>query len=358
MTKRERVERVHRLEPADRIPFVPAIYEHKARLVGRTPSEICRNAELLRAALERELEVYDPDMLVVGVDVYNVEAEALGCQVRYFDDSTAVPAIVEPLLEGPASLAKLRLPDPESDGRMPLYLEVAGELVREHGDEMIIRGAVTGPYSLASELVGPERLAMAAVEDPGFTRKLLEFAGRVTVRYGAAFLRRGVEAILFDSRAAPPLVSPRLFRELVLPVYRDQVMPQLKAAGARHLPLIIGGDTTRILDDLLATGATQLLCDAPADLGVFKRACVAARVPFRASVDARLIHRGPVEAIRSEAQRIAGQCRDFAGFLLGCGIVAYDCPPAHVLALKTGTVHSIHHFPSPPSACGAHENGV
>ena len=91
MTKRERVERVYRLEPPDRIPFVPAIYEHKARLIGRTPSEICRNAELLREALGRELAVYDPDMLVVGVDVYNVEAEALGCPVRYFDDSSAAP---------------------------------------------------------------------------------------------------------------------------------------------------------------------------------------------------------------------------------------------------------------------------
>ncbi len=334
MTKRERVERVHRLERPDRIPFVPAIYEHKARLIGRTPTEICRHAELLRAALERELALYDPDMLVVGVDVYNVEAEALGCQVRYFDDSTAVPAITAPLLDAPADLGRLRLPDPEGDGRMPLYLEVAAAVVRDHGAEMIIRGAVTGPYSLASELVGPERLAMAAIEEPGFVRKLLEFAGQVTVRFGAAFLGRGAEVIIFDSRAAPPLISPRSFRELVLPVYRDQVVPELKAAGARFLPLIIGGDTTRILDALLAAGATQLLCDAPADLDAFKRACAAARVPFRANVDARLIHHGPPEAIRREAVRIASQCRDFPGFLLGCGVVAYDCPPEHVLALR------------------------
>jgi len=334
MTKRERVERVYRLQPPDRIPFVPAIYEHKARLIGRTPSEICRNAELLRAALERELTVYDPDMLVVGVDVYNVEAEALGCAVRYFDDSPEVPAIVEPLLDGPADLSKLRLPDPETGGRMPLYLEVAGSLVRDHAADMIIRGAVTGPFSLASELLGPEKLAIAAVEETGMVRRLLEFTGQVTARFGVAFLKRGAEAILFDSRAAPPLISPRMFRELVLPVYRDKVVPELKAAGARYLPLIIGGDTTRILDGLLATGATQLLCDAPADLEAFKRACAAARVPFRANVDARLVHRGPPEAIRCEARRIAERCRDYPGFLLGCGIVAYDCPSDHVLALR------------------------
>jgi uroporphyrinogen decarboxylase len=334
MTKRERVERVYRLQPPDRIPFVPAIYEHKARLIGRTPSEVCRDAGLLRAALERELALYDPDMLVVGVDVYNVEAEAIGCTVRYFDDSAAVPAITQPLVAGPDDLNKLRLPDPHSDGRMPLFLDVAGGMVRDYGQHIIIRGALTGPYSLAAELLGPEQLAMAAMEEPELVRKLLVFAAEVTVRFGAALLARGAEVILFDSRAAPPLISPRLFRDLVLPVYRDQVIPQLKAAGARYLPLIIGGDTTRILDSLLATGATQLLCDAPADLDAFKRACAAAGVPFRANVDARLIHRGPPEAIRREALRIAGQCRDFPGFLLGCGIVAYDCPPEHVLALR------------------------
>jgi uroporphyrinogen decarboxylase len=226
---------------------------------------------------------------------------------------------------------------------MPLYLEAAESAVRDHGAGMIIRGAVSGPYSLASELLGPEKLAMAAVEEPGWTRKLLEFAGQVTAGYGAAFLRRGAEVILFDSRAAPPLLSPRLFRELLLPVYRERVIPELKAAGARYLPLIIGGDTTRILDALLETGATQLLCDAPADLGAFRSGCAAAGVPFRANVDARLIHRGPVEAIRAEAFRVADQCRDYAGFLLGCGIVAYDCPSEHVLALReaVGTLPSV-----------------
>lgn len=47
MTKRERVEAVYGLKKADRIPFVPAIYEHKGALIGKSPSEICRNADYL-----------------------------------------------------------------------------------------------------------------------------------------------------------------------------------------------------------------------------------------------------------------------------------------------------------------------
>ncbi len=334
LSKRERVERTCRLEPADRIPFVPAIYEHKAALIGRSPSEVCRSAELLHSALRRELAVYDPDMLVVGIDVYNVEAEALGCRVVYFDDSDDCPAIVEPLIAGPSDLARLRLPDPQTNGRMPLYLEVAGALVRDLGSKMIIRSAITGPYSMAAQLVGGEAWVLATIEQPQFARELLAFCAEVTVQFGQAFVGRGVEPIIFDSRATPQLASPRVFREMVKAVYRDTVIPQLKQAGALTIPLIIGGNTTAVVDDLIETGATQLLCDSTASLQIFRRKCAAARVPFRANLDAVLVNRGPADAIRKDALRILGECSSQPGFLLGCGVVAYDTPPEHVLAIR------------------------
>jgi uroporphyrinogen decarboxylase len=333
MTKRERVEAVYRLEKADRIPFVPAIYEHKGALVGKSPSEICRNADYLYAGLKREAELYDADMLVIGIDVYNVEAEALGCKVEYFENSNDVPAIVEPLINGPADLGRLGLPDPSRDGRMPVYLDVAARLGCELGPEMILRGAVTGPFSLATSLMGLEKLLMASVEEPEFVEKLLDFCAQVTLLFGKAFLARGVEPIIFDSQATPQIASPRIFRQFLKPLYRDLVLPELKAAGGRYLPLIIGGNTTSIIDDLIATGATQFLSDRPANLAQWCQKGLAARVPVRANVDARLIHSGPVAAIREQSLEILRDFHNHPGFLLGCGVVAYDCPAEHTHAI-------------------------
>ncbi len=334
MTKRERVQRTYRLEKPDRPPFVPAIYEHKAFLIGRSPSEVCRDPDLLEAALERELELYDPDMLVVGVDVYNVEAEAAGCQVAYFEDRNDVPATTSAIVQNTGDLTRLRLPDPETDGRMPLYLKAAENLMRRHGAEMIIRGAVSGPFSIASALAGPEHFLVVLLDQPDSALRLLEYAAELTVAFGLAFLQRGAEPIVFDSRAAPPLLSPRLFRQFVLPLYRDRIFPEWKAAGGRHLPLIIGGNTTPILDELMATGATQLLADAGSDLQAFRQRCGQAHLAFRASVDARLVHRGPADAIREAASDILRRVGDYPGLLLGCGVVAYDTPAAHVLAIR------------------------
>jgi uroporphyrinogen decarboxylase len=334
MTKRERVEATYALGAADRVPFVPAVYEHKARLIGRTPSEVCRSLDLLLEALEAELAAYDPDALTVGVDVYNVEAEAAGAAVRYFDGSNDVPAVVEPLVTAPAGLRRLGTPDPAKDGRMPLLVEAAARLHKDRGRDLVVRGALSGPFSLACALAGTEAVLVATVEDPPFVRALLERAARMTVVFGRAFLAVGVEPVLFDSKASPAAASPRVFREFVLPVYRDAVMPALREAGAKALPLIIGGDTTPVLEDLLRTGAGQLLCDAGSDLGLFLKRCREERRPLRASVDARLVHRGRPDEVKAEALRILDRTQGQPGLLLGCGVVAYDCDPRNVLAIR------------------------
>ncbi len=334
MTKRERVDRTFAFEKPDRVPFVPAIYEHKARLIGKRPSEVCRDGDLLHESLLRELETYDPDMLTVGVDVYNVEAEALGCEVRYFDESPDVPAVVSGIVRSREDLEKRQRPNPERDGRMPLFLDAAERLCREVGDDLYIRGALSGPFSIACSLFGTAELLVATVDDPDFVRDLLTFAAEVTRDFGEAFVRRGAGVIVFDSKASPQASSPKIFQDFVMPVYRDIVVPGLKTAGARHLPLIIGGDTTSIIGPLLETGATQLLCDAGSDLGVFLKGCRENRISLRANVDARLVHRGCPERIREEARRILRETAGQPGFLFGCGVVAYDCETSHVLALS------------------------
>jgi uroporphyrinogen decarboxylase len=334
MTGRERVDRTYAFEAVDRVPFVPAVYEHKARLVGRRPSEVCRSLDLLLEALERELEIYSPDALTVGLDVYNVEAEAAGCSVRYFDDSPDVPAVTAPVVAGPGDLGRLGRPDPGRDGRMPLMVEAAARLNRSVGAEVAVRGAVSGPFSLACALAGTEEVLVATVEEPRFVRALLEYSARVAADFGAAFLERGVEPVIFDSKASPAAASPRVFRELVLPVYRDLLVPALRAAGARTVPLVIGGDTTPILEDLVATGAGQLLCDAGADLGLFARRCREEKRALRVSVDARLVHRGEPDEIRRVAGRLLEATAGQPGLLFGCGVVAYDCDPRNVLALR------------------------
>jgi len=321
-------------QKGERIPFCPAIYEHKGFLIGKSPSEICRDPELLYQGLKKEWEIYRPDFLTVGVDVYNVEAEAVGCDVIYFDNSDDVPGVEKPIIANVDELAALSVPDPKTDGRMPIYLEAAARLHQELGDQVIVRGAISGPLSMASELVGAENFIVLTLKDPPFVRALLKFTSQCAAAFGKAFVEIGVDPIIFDSRAMPPLCSPSVFKDMVAPAYAAHLTPVLKAAGAKHIPLIIGGDTTAIVDDLIATGCTQLLCDFEGDRDTFMAASLEHGIPFRVNVDPRLLHLGPVEKIKDFTMTILNQCWGHPGFILGTGVAAYDCPIEHLMAVK------------------------
>lgn len=56
MTAKQRMQRVWNFEKPDRVPFVPAVYEQKAFMIGSTPSKVSRDAELLYRAMQVEAE--------------------------------------------------------------------------------------------------------------------------------------------------------------------------------------------------------------------------------------------------------------------------------------------------------------
>jgi uroporphyrinogen decarboxylase len=334
MNSIELMNRVLNMERGDRIPFCPAIYEHKGFLIGKTPSQICRDPDLLVAGLEAEYQRYKPDFLTVGIDVYNVEAEALGCRIVYFDDTPDVPGVAEYPIKTPSDIHKLAVPDPTRDGRMPLYLQAAREIHRRLGHKVKIRGAITGPFSLASELLGAENFIVMTMQNPQYTVRLMEFTAQVAAEFGKAYCAMGIDPIIFDSRAMPPLCSPQIFQEIVAPVYKRILMPELKKSGAKNIPLIIGGDTTPILDAIISTGATQILCDFEGDIELFKAKALKHRLPMRVNVDPRLLHLGPASKIQDFAMNILHKCWDHPGFILGTGVAAYDCPPEHIDAVR------------------------
>ena len=333
MTPRERMDLVLACQRADRVPYAPAIYEHKAFLLGKSPSEVGRNEDLIVAAIRREYELYRPDLLTVGLDVYNVEAEALGCTIKYYDDSTDVPGVARHLCDSLEEVRAVRKVDPEKDGRMPIFLRAAQRVHAELGGEIYVRGAVSGPFSLASELIGFENLLIATSEDPDLVSAALGQAVQTIGDYAAAFLRRGIGIIIFDSRAMPPLTSPDIFEGQILPHYQ-RLTQRLKAAGAQHLPVIIGGDTTSIAELLTRTGATQFLCDADADFETWKQACAKAGFPFRGNIDARTVHRGTVEESVGLAQAILEKGKSVPGFILGTGVCAYDTKSETINAIR------------------------
>lgn len=312
----------------DRIPFIPGIYEHKAWFVGRSPSTVCRDADLLTRALRAEYEEVMPDALTVGVDVYNIEAEAAGCSVVFYPEGdNSVPALSHegrPFQDGDR-VSALKIPDPAKDGRMPLMIEVAGRIVKELGNEVPVRGALTGPCSLAAGLMGAEDFMLLTLTDPSAARELLEYCAETTIRFGRAFAATGCGVVMFDSQASPELLSPDAYRELVV-APTSHVISELRKEGVAHVPLVIGGNTTDILEDYLQTGANNILCDVKADPQRFLETCSRHGRAYRRNIDSSGFLSSDLEELGSCVRREIALAKGYAGFILGTAVVPYGTP--------------------------------
>ncbi len=333
LTPRQRIELLLEGKSADRVPFCPAVYEHKAALVGARPSEMCRDADLFERAIIREVEVYDPDMLVVGCDVYNVEAEAVGCEVLY-PDSTGVPAVRTRAIGAGDDVSAMAVPDPSRDGRMPLHLEVGRRVQERFGRDRIVRGALTAPFSLAAELAGPEELLVAMLDQPAWVGELIRFAAEVCKSYGRAFAALGLGVILFDSHASPPMTYPEIYRRIILPPTAGVIRYFRQDLGVPLVPYIMGGNTAALLEDIIRTGTNNILCDYSADLNAFVQRLQDEPALLRANISPGLLAAQPVESIRAKVREVLAVGRRHPGFLMGTGILPYDILPEKVLAVR------------------------
>jgi len=314
------------------ILWEPAIYEHKAALIGKGVCEVARSAELLAEAVAAEFRAYRADLITIGVDVYNIEAEACGCEVISTGRKTC-PEISRPLFDLEHLPRELDLPAVPGSGRFRLLLNAGRTVADKLAGRCSVRVAAGGPMSIAAKLVGLEQLITGLAMREDSAPAILEFATCLAERWCRCLGDSGLAASVFDSVAAPPLVSPAMYAQTVLPLHR-RIMSVLESAGQTHRPLIIGGDTTAITADLAGSGATVILCDFPADARAFSAALPSDRPLWvRRNVDPRIGVSTDV-SVAAVAGKLKRDLNLFARPIAGTGILPYDTDPERIVELR------------------------
>lgn len=314
-----------------RIPLSLSVYEHAAALVGVTPWEASRDAETCFRAHREAWLLYRHFPVVVGIDIYNLEAEAYGCEVRR-PAGTGIPAITRPIASSSADAEHLPALDP-SAGRIPMMIGVGRRLAAEFPDADV-RIPVSGPFSVAQSVVGLNQLMEDVALTPDDVRAMLERLVDGQVRFARAVIEAGLGVAFFESAAAPPLLSPRQFREIEAPALQ-RAMREVGEITRAPIPCIIGGDTAPIVPELLATGTGFLICPAETDRESFLAATMAApEVKVRVNLDPAVYTRESRAEMLAAIDEVIELTLTRPNLLLGTGAIPYETPPANLLAMK------------------------
>jgi len=311
--------------------FSPSVYEHAARLIDRSPWDVSRDGELLVRAHAAAWRRYAHAPVVVGIDIYNLEAEAYGATVER-PEGNDIPAIGTHPVRDLAALASLPPFDPRS-GRPALVIDAGRRLKREFPGADI-RIPVSGPFSIAANLAGFETLLEGCLVDPAGARAALTRVAANQEPFVRAIADAGLDVAFFESAATPPLLAPRQFREIEVPAVQP-LLDRFAAIVGHPVAFVMGGNTVPILDALLEMGCGYVCCPVESDQAAFM-ARMAARpdVMVRVNMDHRIVAGPSWEAIRAEADRVVSLCRGRQKVCIGTGALPYETPPENVLRLR------------------------
>jgi len=253
---RDRVVAAYKGQFADRVPAYPIAGSFAGCLDGLGIEEYCTNPKKAVKAMLNYYERYQPDIMIAFNDLAK-EAEAIGCHVKYSD--YVVPSIDQHVLQDDKGLlARLEIPDPYWDGRLPAFLEQCEALSAAKFPSGL--GAVlVGPWTIAMLMRNPELMCLDTIDDPEFVHELMRFATEYAKRFGDAVLTTKIGLSYTDPTASCSLVGPETYREFIKP-YHKELVDYFKAKKV-GTTIHICGTTHQIHEDLVDVGFVAITID-------------------------------------------------------------------------------------------------
>ena len=249
MNSLERVQTVLAGGIPDRVPVCLHNFMLAAREAGVRMEDYRVDPEAIARVHLQAVEKYGHDCILVDTDT-TMLAEAMGARSECAPDEPG--RIVEPAIRTLDEVDKLKVVNPETDGRIPAILEAVRIMSKQVGSEVAIRGnADQGGFDLPCMVRGIETFMMDLLDAPDDPRlaRLMEVCYQSHLAVHRALIKAGAHfTSMGDSLASPDVVSPQMFERVARP-YEERLIADL-AADNIFVVIHICGDTSRILDTM------------------------------------------------------------------------------------------------------------
>jgi uroporphyrinogen decarboxylase len=327
MNSLERVRTVLAGGIPDRVPVCLHNFMLAAREAGISMEEYRVNPEAIARAHLQAVEKYGHDCILVDTDT-TMLAEAMGARSECAHDEPG--RIVEPAIRSLDEVDKLKVVNPETDGRIPAILEAVRLMSKQLGREVAIRGnADQGGFDLPCMVRGIENFLMDLLDNPDDPRlaRLMEVCYLSHLAVHRALAKAGAHLTsMGDSLASPDVTSPRMFERFARP-YEERLVKDLTADGI-FVVIHICGDTSRILDILAEYQPCGFELDYKTDARKAKRTAGAGHVLFGNIDPSGILANGTVEEVRAETRQLISTWKPGGRFVLNAGCAIPPTAPA------------------------------
>ncbi len=312
MNHKERFEAALKLEPVDRVPAACPLQTGTIALMEASGAywpdahlEADRMARLALAAHE-----------VAGIESVRVpfhndyEAEAMGCVLGGWRRD-GPPIKKELRVRSLEDIDSLSVPDPRTDGRMPIVLEAIGALSRKVGGELPVIAAMCAPFELAVRIRGMTDIMRDIMLRPEALKALMRVTMETAIEYGRALGEAGASTIALIDGSASTL-GLQFYPEYPSKFTRTAVQG-LEMMTVLH----VCGDTSSILSAMADTGVNGLSIESVVDIS-FAKETVGERVAIVGNVSPTdTLWCGTPERVEREARECIAKGVDVLA--PGCG---------------------------------------
>jgi uroporphyrinogen decarboxylase len=233
------------------------------------------------------------------------------------------PAASSAIIKTVEDVDNLKIPDSQSDGRLPLVLEAMKILGKKAGDQACLCGSTYGLYREMGNLVGIERLLIETLKKSDMLTKLTKILLEAKTRLGEAMVEAGCDLIWTSKpMASPPILSVPVYEEVVLPPWKE-LTRAFKNSGVYTCWHPCGRTKGEypILQQLLRSEADMISFGETTDMGSVKemfahKKCVAG------NIDPVMMAQADEDRIEGETKRIVDDADGGGVFIFtpGCSI--------------------------------------
>jgi MtaA/CmuA family methyltransferase len=313
------------------MPVIPLVGIHGAQLATIDVEKALQDGSLMAESQLHALDTYGYDGILSFMDL-TLEAEALGCKIVYHKD--IVPSVAEALFTDVQDHDLIDVTRIEESERVEEFIRAA-ELMKEavDGENAVVGAYITGPFTLAGQLMGMESLFENMMLYPDVFEQILEKTGEITTVMGEKYKNLGLDMIIIlDPMASSDLISPRHFGTMVKPFIRKVI--QLIDPPHALVVLHICGDTTPILYDMIDCGIDALSIDSKVDIAHAAHLC-ADDVGLIGNIDpVNMLLKGSSKDVDAASHQCIEASVKANHFVLSSGCeVPKDTPVENILAM-------------------------